>query len=62
MPVWKQAPDLMAALASVQNHPRFENVDVMTFAGMCDTVEELARHVIACENRAADYDMARGVR
>ncbi len=49
---WKDAPDLMDRLGYAQNSPRLENVDVMTFAGMCDSRAELERHVLACEERA----------
>ena len=55
MTIWKQNPDLMIRLQRVQNHPAFERQDVLTFAGMCDTREELARHVAYCEERAASY-------
>lgn len=48
---WKQAPDLMARLAAAQNLPRNANTDIMTFAGMCDSREELETHVRYYEAR-----------
>jgi hypothetical protein len=49
---WKDAPDLMARLTTAQNHRRNWNVDVMTFAGMCDSREQLQAHVEYYEKRA----------
>lgn len=61
---WKDAPDLMAALAAVQNHPMNANVDIMTFAGMCDSKHELEVHLARYEIRAQnwDQDVENGVR
>lgn len=44
---WKDAPDLMDALARTQNAPcnSNSNIDIMTFAGLCDSREELEAHV-----------------
>lgn len=50
---WKQAPDLIARLTEAQNHPRNVNQDIMTFAGMCNSRDELERHVVRYEERAA---------
>lgn len=50
---WKDAPDLMDRLTSAQNHPRNENQDIMTFAGMCGSRSELEAHVTHYEERAA---------
>lgn len=45
LPVWRQRPDLMQRLIKVQNTPCFENLDIVSFAGFCDTDEELERMV-----------------
>lgn len=50
---WKQAPDLMDRLGRAQNHPKLENIDIMTFAGFCESREALERHVLHYEGRAA---------
>jgi hypothetical protein len=50
---WKQEPELMDRLSSAQNSPKNQNIDIMTFAGMCDSREELLRHVERYEARAA---------
>jgi hypothetical protein len=55
MATWKQNPDLMARLTDAQNHPCFEHQDILTWAAMCDTRDELTRHVENCERRAANY-------
>jgi hypothetical protein len=52
---WKDAPDLMARLSRTQNHPANENQDIMTFAGMCSSEDELLRHVEHYEDRAFYY-------
>ncbi len=53
MPTWKSNPDLMARLRKAQNHPANTGIDIMSFAGMCSSREELQRHVERCENEAA---------
>jgi hypothetical protein len=53
--IWRQNPELMARLSDAQNHEANVNLDIMTFAGMCDTREELERHVLYYEARAANY-------
>lgn len=50
---WRDAPDLMEALARAQNAPCNSNIDIMTFAGFCDSREELLAHVERYEARAA---------
>ncbi len=55
---WKDAPDLMYALGCTQNAPCNSNIDIMTFAGMCDSREELERHVHYYEQRETDAMMA----
>lgn len=51
---WKDAPDLMDALARTQNAPCNSNIDIMTFAGFCDSREELEAHVSRYEQRETD--------
>ncbi len=50
---WRQAPELMARLLATQNSPAHEHRDVMTFAGFCDSREQLERHVVSCEQQEA---------
>ena len=50
---WTQAPDLMARLTTAQNALRAP-IDIMTFAGMCDSRAELKRHVTRYEARVAE--------
>lgn len=50
---WRDNMDLIARLTTAQNSPALANVDVMTFAGMCDSRAELEKHVTRCEERAA---------
>lgn len=52
---WTQAKDLMDRLSTAQNHPANSMIDIMTFAGMCDSREELEHHVTHYETRAAEY-------
>lgn len=47
---WKQSPDLMARLVKAQN--RNTHIDIMTFAGFCDSEAELQRHVESYEVKA----------
>ena len=53
MAAWRENKDLMDRLIDAQNSVALQNVDVMTFAGMCDSREELEKHVVRCEERAA---------
>lgn len=53
---WKDAPDLMAALVTAQNHPANIGQDHMTFAGMCSSRDELELHVARLEVRAQNWD------
>jgi len=53
--IWRDCPDLMARLEEAQNSPALEHVDVMTFAAMCDTRDDLTRHVENCEQRVRFY-------
>ncbi len=48
IPVWKANPDLMRRLSDAQNALE-RPIDIMTFAGLCDTRSELERHVIHYE-------------
>lgn len=43
--VWRANPDLMARLTKAQNHKANINIDIMTFAGWCDSRDELLLHV-----------------
>lgn len=49
---WKAVPDLMARLNAAQNSPRNWNVDVTTFAGFCESREQLEAHIEYYEKRA----------
>lgn len=53
MAIWKQNPDLMQRLQAAQNHPANLGIDIVTFAGMCDSRAELEAHVVRYEQRAA---------
>lgn len=53
---WKDAPELMAALTRCQNHPAFEHQDILSFAGLCDSADELELHVARCEITTQNYD------
>lgn len=50
---WKSSPELMARLAKAQNQPANINVDIMTFAGLCNNENELRVHVERYEARCA---------
>jgi hypothetical protein len=52
---WKDSPELMGRLATVQNHAAHAHIDIMTFAGMCDSEQELRRHVEWYEAKAITY-------
>jgi hypothetical protein len=49
---WRDAPDLMHRLAAAQNKITAP-IDIMTFAGFCNSREELERHVVRYETREA---------
>lgn len=49
---WKSAPDLMARLNAAQNE-LIAPVDIVSFAGYCDSRDELLRHVEHYEMRVA---------
>lgn len=53
---WKDAPDLMAALAVAQNSPANSMIDIMSFADLCDTRDELEVHLCRYEIRAQNWD------
>lgn len=55
LPIWRQCPDLMVRLTTAQNHPANTRIDIMTFAGMCDSREELEGHVARYEREAAEF-------
>lgn len=48
---WRQAPDLMARLTTAQNSIKAP-IDIMTFAGFCESREQLEAHVVHYEARA----------
>lgn len=54
MSVWRDNPDLMDRLSSPQNKKENINIDIMTFAGFCETREELETHVEYYENRGGN--------
>ena len=47
--IWKTEEDLMKRLEAAQNKPINQNIDILTFAGFCDTREELEQHVFRYE-------------
>ncbi|MFG1294082.1 hypothetical protein [Xanthobacter versatilis] len=55
LPIWRQCPDLMVRLTTAQNHPANVRIDIMTFATMCDSRDELERHVERYERAAAEF-------
>jgi hypothetical protein len=57
---WRDAPDLMDRLRDAQNHPRNCAIDIMTFAGMCDSRPELLAHVERYEQKAAPVAVSSG--
>jgi len=52
---FKACQDLMDRLADAQNHDANINQDIMTWAAMCDTRDELEAHVVRAEERIARY-------
>lgn len=56
MSVWQANPDLMARLTRAQNHPANVRSDIVTFAGFCDSRDELARHVERYEAAAIHHE------
>ena len=49
---WKNEPELMARLNTAQDSLNTP-IDIVTFAGMCDSREELERHIAYYEQRVA---------
>lgn len=49
MSIVRENPDLIARLVIAQNAPPNMAIDIMTFAGLCDSRAELERHVIRYE-------------
>jgi hypothetical protein len=49
---WKQSPDLMARLTKAQNALRTP-IDIMTYAGWCETEAALKAHVERYEAEVA---------
>jgi|GEM_PF-2979194 len=52
---WKDAPDLMAALVAAQNSPANTDLDIVTFAGFCESRDELVAHLCRYEIRAQNW-------
>jgi hypothetical protein len=59
---WKDAPDLMDALAIAQNHPANSMIDIMTFAGLCNSRDELELHLARYEIHAQNWDQDQEMR
>jgi hypothetical protein len=57
---WRNEKDLMDRLRVALNEIALAGipVDVMTFAGFCDSRSELERHVVHCESQARDARVA----
>lgn len=53
MAVWKSNPDLMDRLTAAQNALRAP-IDIVTFAGFCDSRDELLAHVERYEAQVAE--------
>ena len=56
---WKDAPDLIQALTKCQNSPCNENQDILTFAGFCDSRDELEAYVCRQEIRVQNWEQDR---
>lgn len=50
---WRDEPELMGRLSKAQSALRAP-IDIMTFAGMCQSREQLERHVKYYEERVAN--------
>lgn len=46
---YRDAPDLMDRLVRAQNRSENWGIDIVTFAGFCDSREELLTHVLRYE-------------
>lgn len=53
---FKDAPDLMVDLVQAQNHPANINQDIMSFAAMASSRDELEAHIFHYAIRAERYD------
>ncbi len=60
--IWKTSPDLMGCLTTAQNHPAHWHLDIMTFAALCTSRDELERHVLLREATVAAWAPPRRVR
>lgn len=49
---WRNAPDLMERLTRAQNALKTP-IDIVTFAGFCDSRAELEAHVVRYEDQVA---------
>lgn len=54
---WMNETALMARLAKAQRHSANRNIDIMTFAGLCDSRAELERHVERYEEYVLEADI-----
>jgi len=52
---WRNEPELMARLITAQNALRTP-IDIMTFAGFCDSREALEAHVLRYEARMIEEE------
>ena len=59
---WRSEPTLMERLRTAQNHVANVNQDIVTFAGYCDSRDELERHVMFYETKAANWTPKRRTR
>lgn len=55
MSIWKQNPELMNRLIACQNSKACIHIDILTFAGMVDSIEELRKHVERYETYVSQY-------
>lgn len=53
---WKDAPDLMEALTRCQNSRFNADRDILTFAGLCASRDELEAHLCAEEIRVQNLE------
>lgn len=52
---WRNAPDLMQRLNDTQNHPANDSQDITTIVGFFTSREEMERHVVFYEQKAAAW-------
>ncbi len=59
MSTWQKNPDLMERLIRAQN-ALATPIDIVSFAGMCDSREELEAHVLRYESEGVSRAMGDG--